>query len=113
MKKTLLATVAVIALGATVPALAADLGAAPRTYTKAPAYVQPIYNWTGFYIGGHVGGAFSGSHSLRGDLVHILHGGALADPYRWLEAGESAETRQWVAAQNALTRSVLDALPER
>ncbi len=46
MKKILLATVAVAALGATAPALAADLAAAPRTYTKAPAYVQPIYNWT-------------------------------------------------------------------
>ena len=64
MKKFLLATVALVALGATVPALAADLGAAPRTYTKAPAYAQPIYNWTGFYIGGHVGGAFSGNNSL-------------------------------------------------
>src|SRR3977135_1337356 len=39
MKKFLLATVAVVALGATVPALAADLGAAPR-YTKAPAYAD-------------------------------------------------------------------------
>ena len=78
MKKTLLATVAVIALGATVPALAADLGAAPRTYTKAPAYVQPIYNWTGFYIGGHIGGAFSGSNSLEGDSRFLggIQGGA-------------------------------------
>src|SRR5258707_2167190 len=57
MKKFLLATVALVALGATVPALAADLGA--RTYTKAPAYAAPIYNWTGFYIGGHICGAFS------------------------------------------------------
>jgi len=60
MKKFLLGTVALIAMGATVPALAADLAARP--YTKAPAYVPaPIYNWTGFYIGGHVGGAFRGN----------------------------------------------------
>jgi outer membrane immunogenic protein len=78
MKKFLLATVAVVALGATVPALAADLGAAPRSYTKAPAYIQPIYNWTGFYIGGHVGGAFSGSNSLEGDSRFLggIQGGA-------------------------------------
>ena len=63
MKKFLLATVAVVALGATVPALAADLGAAPR-YTKAPAYVAPIYNWTGFYIGGHLGGGFAGDNNF-------------------------------------------------
>jgi outer membrane immunogenic protein len=56
MKKILLGSVALIALG-TASAFAADLPA--RVYTKAPAYVQaPLYNWTGFYIGGHVGGAF-------------------------------------------------------
>jgi outer membrane immunogenic protein len=65
MKKFLLGTVALIALGASVPAMAADLAARP--YTKAPAYVPaPIYNWTGFYIGGHVGGAFNGSNGFGG-----------------------------------------------
>jgi outer membrane immunogenic protein len=64
MKKFLLGTVALVALGATVPALAADLPA--RTYTKAPAYVAPIYNWTGFYIGGHIGGAFSSDNNFGG-----------------------------------------------
>jgi outer membrane immunogenic protein len=65
MKNFLLGTVALIALGATVPALAADLAARP--YTKAPAYVAaPIYNWTGFYIGGHVGGAFNGNNGFSG-----------------------------------------------
>ena len=78
MKKFLLATVAIVALGATAPALAADLGAAPRAYTKAPAYVQPIYNWTGFYIGGHIGGAFAGDNSLQGDSRFLggVQGGA-------------------------------------
>ena len=36
-------------------ASAADLAARP--YTKAPAFVDSIYNWGGFYIGGHIGGA--------------------------------------------------------
>jgi outer membrane immunogenic protein len=66
MKKLLLATVALVALGATVPALAADLGVRSRPYTKAPAYVAPIYNWTGFYIGGHLGGAFSANNGFAG-----------------------------------------------
>src|SRR6267154_928597 len=65
MKKFLLGTVALVALGATVPALAADLAARPA-YTKAPAYMAPIYNWTGFYIGGHIGGAFSGNNNFNG-----------------------------------------------
>src|SRR5229473_6087715 len=42
MKKFLLGTVALVALGATVPALAADLAARPA-YTKAPAYMAPIW----------------------------------------------------------------------
>jgi outer membrane immunogenic protein len=65
MKNVLPVTVALVALGATVPALAADLGArAP--YTKAPVYAAPIYNWTGFYIGGHIGGAFSSDSNFNG-----------------------------------------------
>ncbi len=38
-------------------ASAADLAARP--YTKAPAYVETIYNWAGFYVGGNVGGAWT------------------------------------------------------
>jgi outer membrane immunogenic protein len=41
---------AMIGIGA---ASAADLPA--RVYTKAPAMVDPGYNWTGFYVGGNVG----------------------------------------------------------
>jgi outer membrane immunogenic protein len=78
MKKILLATVALVAVGATAPALAADLAARP--YTKAPAYVPaPIYNWTGFYIGGHIGGAFAGNSSLGssdGRFLGGIQGGA-------------------------------------
>ena len=38
-------------------ASAADLAARP--YTKAPAYIEPIFNWSGFYVGGHIGGAWT------------------------------------------------------
>ena len=55
---------ALIVLGAGVPAVAADLGARP--YGQAPAYAAPIYQWTGFYLGGHLGGAFSGSSNFNG-----------------------------------------------
>jgi outer membrane immunogenic protein len=55
MKRILLATVGVAALGMA-PAFAADL--APRTYTKAPA-MAAVYDWTGFYIGINAGGASS------------------------------------------------------
>ena len=65
MKKFLLGTVALVALGA--PALAADMAARP-VYSKAPAYAAPIYNWTGFYIGGHIGGEFGGNNGFPGTL---------------------------------------------
>ncbi len=66
MKKFLLTTVALVALGATVPALAADLGAR-QPYAKAPAYAPvPLYNWTGFYVGGHVGGVFGNDSGFLG-----------------------------------------------
>jgi outer membrane immunogenic protein len=67
MKKIFLATLAVAALSLASPALGADLGARAPYYQKAPAYVPaPIYNWTGFYIGGHVGGAFSSDNNFSG-----------------------------------------------
>jgi len=66
MKKFLLATVALVAVGAALPARAADFSARTPYYTKAPAYMPPIYNWTGFYVGGHVGGAFSGDNNFSG-----------------------------------------------
>src|SRR5882724_4968101 len=72
MKKLLLGAAALVAFAA--PAVAADLGARP--YTKAPAYTAPqvVYNWTGFYIGGHVGGAFAGDNSLQGNSGRFLGG---------------------------------------
>jgi prolyl oligopeptidase len=47
------------------------------------------------------------------DVLETLHGETIPDPYRWLEDGESPGTREWTDAQNALTRSYLDAVPGR
>ena len=63
MKKFLLATVALAALGATRQHLPPISAHGP--YNKAPAYAAPIYNWTGFYIGGHLGGAFAGEQQFQ------------------------------------------------
>jgi outer membrane immunogenic protein len=72
MKKLLLIAVALTAF--TAPAFAADMPA--RTYAKAPAYSPPavIYNWTGFYIGGHLGGAFAGDNSFVGSDARFMGG---------------------------------------
>ena len=64
MKKLLLSTVALVALGA--PALAADMAARPRYAKEPPPIAAPIYNWTGFYIGGHVGVAFGNDDTFSG-----------------------------------------------
>ena len=49
----------------------------------------------------------------RLELVEVLHGREVADPYRWLEEAGSAETKQWSAAQDRLVHAHLDALPGR
>src|SRR5262249_256129 len=66
MKKILFAAVAVVALTA-LPAAAADLG--PRYYNKTPAYVAPIWTWTGFYVGAHLGGALGTDNNFNGLAV--------------------------------------------
>jgi len=89
MKKLLLVTSSLIALGAAAPALAADLAARP--YTKAPPMIAAVYDWTGFYIGANGGWGSSrnswdsvvgligpeGSHDATGGTV----GGQVG--YRW------------------------------
>ena len=98
MKKFLLGTVGLLALGIAAPATAADLAARP--YTKAPPpMLAPIYDWSGFYIGAN--GGWGESHScvdfLNATGVAVaqgcrdrsggLIGGQLG--YRW-------QSSQWV-----------------
>jgi prolyl oligopeptidase len=49
----------------------------------------------------------------REEVADDWHGERVVDPYRWLENTESERTEAWTGAQNARTRSVLDALPQR
>jgi prolyl oligopeptidase len=47
------------------------------------------------------------------NTTEVIHGETIPDPYRWLEDGESQETRLWTERQNEFTRAYLDALPAR
>jgi prolyl oligopeptidase len=49
----------------------------------------------------------------REAVIETLHSTPVADPYRWLEAGESHEVRAWTDAQNARTEATLRAVPGR
>jgi len=45
--------------------------------------------------------------------VDDYHGTRVADPYRWLEDLNAPETQAWIEAQNALTFSYLEQIPDR
>lgn len=49
----------------------------------------------------------------REEVVDTYFGETIVDPYRWLEDGASPRVAEWTRQQNARTRAVLDALPER
>src|SRR5258706_11706413 len=100
MKRILLGAAAIVAFAA--PAFAADIP--PRTYTKAPAYTAPelVYNWTGFYIGGHLGGALAGNNSLEGSGGRFMGGlqGGFDYPFatNWVVGAEAQYS--WLSSNN-------------
>lgn len=103
MKKILFGTVSLAVLAAAAgPALAADMPA--RTYTKAPPYTAPavVYNWTGFYIGGHVGGAFAGDNSIVSSDARFLGGVQAGFDYQfapnWVLGAEAQYS--WLGSNN-------------
>jgi prolyl oligopeptidase len=49
----------------------------------------------------------------KGDQVDDYHGTKVADPYRWLEDDNSAETAKWVEAENKVTFAYLEKIPYR
>ena len=49
----------------------------------------------------------------KGDVVEVLHGHTISDPYRWLEDPNSPETVAWVEAQNKVTFGYLEKIPRR
>ena len=94
-KNLLLAAVSLVAITATAPALAADLAARP--YTKAPAMIATVYDWSGFYIGINGGGA--SAHTtwdqraplVGGEGSHNATGGTVGG-----QVGYRVQSAQWV-----------------
>jgi outer membrane immunogenic protein len=86
MKKLLLASVGLIALGVA-SATAADIPRREAMPAKAPVYISQAYNWTGAYVGLYGGGGwghsntsapFAGSSNLSGGVA----GGTLGYNYQ-------------------------------
>lgn len=71
--------------------------------------------------GGHVGRFEVPMPKLMGvppysavePVTEMLHGVTVTDPYRWLEDGQSLQTRLWLQAQTDYARSYLDNIPGR
>ncbi|MEM9464539.1 MAG: prolyl oligopeptidase family serine peptidase [Actinomycetota bacterium] len=57
--------------------------------------------------------AFTYPPARRGDVVDDYHGTEIADPYRWLEEVDAADTKAFVEAQNAVSAPYLASLPDR
>ena len=49
----------------------------------------------------------------KGDVVDDYGGTKITDPYRWMEALDSKEVADWVAASNGVTEPYLKSLPLR
>ena len=49
----------------------------------------------------------------RGTVTDTYFGTSVADPYRWMEDVDAPQTTSWVKAEGDLTRSYLDAIPQR
>ncbi len=57
--------------------------------------------------------SFTYPPSRREEVVEVLHGLPIADPYRWLEDLNASETKDWIAAQNEVTAAYLARNPRR
>jgi prolyl oligopeptidase len=88
-----LAIAALLALSASAIALAQPTTQTQSKSTMKKAYVYPP--------------------ARKADQVDDYHGVKVADPYRWLEDPDAAESRAWIEAQNKLTFDFLNRIPER
>jgi outer membrane immunogenic protein len=90
MKRLLLASVA-LCVGAGSAALAADLPPPYYPPPRAPAayipIVAPLYNWSGFYIGGNLGAGWNSTGSITDTFGSTF--------------GTTTNTCFWVAAKSA------------
>ncbi len=74
MKKTLAAATIAALVGAAGAANASDIYPSSGPWKGGPSYYVPPVTWTGFYIGGHVGGAWGGNSFSETDGYNYFAG---------------------------------------
>ena len=67
----------------------------------------------GFLLAAVAQGQLNYPETRTVDQVDDYNGVKVADPYRWLEDLDGAETKAWVDAENEVTFSYLHAIPQR
>ncbi len=65
------------------------------------------------FAGGAIAQKLQYPQTKKVDHTDNYHGTKVADPYRWLENDNSAETAQWVEAENKVTFAYLEKIPYR
>ena len=105
MRKSLVAAAALLATA--IGAQAADL---PVRQAPPPVYVPPAFSWTGFYIGGNIGGAwanrnvtenFFGTTFNNGSNGVFIAGGQIGGNYQFGSFVVGAEADfDWLASNN-------------
>lgn len=83
--------------------------------TKRVAKPRIITGFLGLAIGALplVGQSLEYPQTRKVEQADDYHGTRVADPYRWLEDDNSAETAKWVEAENKVTFKYLDKIPYR
>lgn len=81
--------------------------------TKRVAKPRIITGFLGLAIGALplVGQSLEYPQTRKVEQADDYHGTRVADPYRWLEDDNSAETAKWVEAENKVTFKYLDKIP--
>src|ERR1700730_5196426 len=114
-KKFFLVAAGLLGLGMASPAQAADMRPAPPP--PAPVYVPPPFTWTGFYIGGNLGGAWAnttitdslfGLNFSNGNNAVFVAGGQAGFNYQFSNVVVGVEGDfDWAANNNNTTAGVV------
>jgi opacity protein-like surface antigen len=102
--KSFLASVALLAIRVSIKARAADMP------VKAPPIIpSPPYNWSGFYLGANLGGAWSsGSLNIPGNNLY----GGLTEFIGGVQLGYNVQLGHFLLASRAISMGRLLVIPQ-